>query len=271
MAHPDSPLTKIAEGREAEIFAWEDGRVLRLMRRPDAQQAVEWQARALEAARSAGLSVPAVHGTTTVDGRSGLIMDRIDGVDLLTLIGRRPWTVWRAGRVSGELQAGLHETVAPDGLPSLRDRLRRRITSSDLVPPDIAERALDQLDALPDGDRLCHGDFNPANIIATGNAHVVIDWTNVSRGEPAADYVRTRLMLRLGEPPRGAPAVIRLGARLARRLLIDAHERAYRRVRPLDGAQMRRWELPVTANRLTESIPEERERLLALLEARALE
>ena len=37
-------LEKIAEGREAEIFAWQDGSVLRLMRSADARQAVEWQA-----------------------------------------------------------------------------------------------------------------------------------------------------------------------------------------------------------------------------------
>ena len=54
-------LEKIAEGREAAIFAWQDGSVLRLMRSPDARQAVEWQAIAMKAAREAG-------GLTTIIG-----------------------------------------------------------------------------------------------------------------------------------------------------------------------------------------------------------
>ncbi|MDP3767224.1 MAG: phosphotransferase, partial [Dehalococcoidia bacterium] len=104
----EPPRKKIAEGREAEIFAREDGTVLRLMRSADARESVEWQARALEAARAAGVSVPAVHGTTTVDGRPGLIMERVDGPDMLTLLGKRPWWILHVGRVSGELHAGMH-------------------------------------------------------------------------------------------------------------------------------------------------------------------
>ena len=53
-----SELQKIAEGREAEIFAWDDGAVLRLMRNPAGQRAVESQSEALKAAHEAGVKVP---------------------------------------------------------------------------------------------------------------------------------------------------------------------------------------------------------------------
>jgi len=261
-----STLTKLAEGREAEIFAWHDGAVLRLLRNPDGRPQLEWEAAAMRAAAAAGVPVPAVHELATVDGRPGLVMERIDGGDLLTDLGRRPWRISPIARITAETQARLHETSAPDAVPDLRENLRRRIETSLLVPEALRPAALNALDALPGGDRLCHNDFHPGNIMLAGDRPVVIDWTNVRRGDPAADVQRTLLMLRLGEPPPGSSALLRALTRVGRRLFAAAYLRAYRRARPIDLRLVDRWELPVAANRLSEGIAEERSRVLALIE-----
>jgi aminoglycoside phosphotransferase (APT) family kinase protein len=261
-------LKKIAEGREAEIFAWQDGTVLRLLRWPDAMPQLLGEAAAMRAAAGAGVRVPAPSEVTTVDGRPGLVMERIDGPDLLTLIARRPWTVWSVGRLTGELHAAMHDVTAPDELRPLRERLRQRIEGAAEVPPHLAEAALRALESLPDGDRLCHGDFHPGNVIGAGGEYVVIDWTAVTRGEPTADFVRTDMMMMLGDPPPGSPLVIRFGAKFARRLLRSAYVRSYRRHRRVDPELAERWLLPVAAARLREGIASERPKLLRLLEAR---
>jgi hypothetical protein len=82
-----------------------------------------------------------------------------------------------------------------------------------------------------------------------------------------ADYARTDLMLRIGSIPPGQPLVIRYGALVARGLMLGAYRRAYRRVRPIDEELSARWSIPVTAARLADGIPEERAKLLELLEA----
>jgi aminoglycoside phosphotransferase (APT) family kinase protein len=261
-------LQKIAEGSEAEIFAWEDGTVLRLMRDPEAGEAVEWQAQAMEAARASGVRVPAVHGTTTVQGRPGLIMERVDGPDMLTLVGARPWTIFSVGAVSGKVHAQMHSVQAPTHLRDLRAALREAIDSSELVPRHLAEFALSVLKDLPDRDILCHGDFHPGNIIDAGGEPVVIDWTNVTRGDPAADFARTNLLLRLGEPPPGSSLLLRVLALVGRKVLLAAYRRAYRRVRAPDEALVTRWEVPVMAHRLVENYESERPALLRLLEER---
>src|SRR5574341_882610 len=227
-------LNKIAEGREAEMFAWEDGNILRLMRNPEGAFSNELQAAALESARASGVRVPAVHGEATVNGRPGLIMERIDGTDYLTLIGKQPWRVYSIGSLSGTVHARLHEARAPDSLPSLRERLRRNITSARPLPDNLRQFALEALEKLPDGDRLCHGDFHPGNILESEEGPIVIDWTNATRGDPDADFARTLLMIRIGDPPPGAPVVVRVGAKFARRILLWGYSRAYRSIRPVD-------------------------------------
>jgi len=259
-------LRKVAEGREAEMFAWEDGSILRLMREPGTEQRNQGQAAAMEAARSRGVRVPAVLGATTVMGRPGLIMERIEGPDMLTLIGRRPWATFRVARICGEVHARLHEVRAPSVIPSARETLRHWMGQSGQLPPHLAEFALEVLDGLPDGDRLCHGDFHPGNILMAGDEPVLIDWTNARRGDPMADVARTRMILRLGEPPPGTSFALRLLTVIGRNLLVALYLRSYRKVRPLDMAAVKRWEIPIAAARLSEGIEEEVPRLLAFLE-----
>jgi hypothetical protein len=141
----EEKLRKVAEGREAEMFAWEEGAILRLMREPGAEGRNQRQAAAMEAARSRGVRVPAVLGATTVVGRPGLIMERIEGPDLLTLVGRRPWTVFRVARICGEVHAQLHEVQAPRVIPPLKEALKRRMAT--VAPQHLAEIALAALDA----------------------------------------------------------------------------------------------------------------------------
>jgi aminoglycoside phosphotransferase (APT) family kinase protein len=262
-------LRKIAEGREAEMFAWEDGTILRLLREPGAEQRNQWQAAAMEAARRRGVRVPAVLGATTVMGRPGLIMERIEGPDMLTLVGRRPWATFRVARICGEVQARLHEVQAPSAMPPLREVLRRRIEATDQLPQQLAEFALEVLAGLPDGDRLCHGDYHPGNILMAGEEPVLIDWSNALRGDPMADVARSRMMLRLGEPPPGTSLALRMLALVGRNLLVALYLRSYRKARPLDMAAVKRWEIPIVAARLSEGIEEEVPRLLALLERAA--
>ena len=267
MVEAKKPLKKVAEGREAEIFAWEDGKILRLQRDPDSQLRVARQAMAIEAASKSGLRVPEVYGEATAMGRPGLIMERLDGTDVLTLLGNQPWKLWWAARVCSELHAQMHDAKAVPEIVPLKQRIRGMVESSDKVPERFAEFALRQMDDLPDGDRLLHGDFHPANIMMQGDDPVVIDWTAVARGDPAADFARTRLMLRIGELPPGTPMVMRALTAVGRGVLWRLYDREYRRYRSPDMSIVERWQTVRLADRLVEGIEEERPALLKLARA----
>ena len=255
-------LELLGAGREAEVFAWADGRVLRLARDPADGEMIAREAAALAAANEAGANVPAAHELLTVEGRPGVVLDRVDGVDLLDRLERRPWTVASVARTLGREHAALHRVEAPPALPALREELRHRL-GSPLVPDDVRARTLERLDALPAGDRLLHGDFHPANVLRTESRCVVIDWTNGAAGDPAADVARTLLLVTGGTLPDDASTLLRALAPVARRLLVGAYLRAYASRAPLDRGRVDRW-LPVwAAARLAEGIEPEREALLA--------
>ena len=259
-------LKKIAEGREAEIYEWEPGTVLRLFRDAGRADSVARERAAMDVVRAAVPLVPAVLDVVEISGRPGIVMERVDGPDLLTMISQKPWTVWSAGRITGEVHARLHSIAAPAAIPSLRERAESYRGGSPLVPARIAEWALRGMEAMPDGDRLLHGDFHPGNILMSAAGPVVIDWPNVTRGNPDADLGRTALMIRMGSLPPGSPLVIRVGARFARSLLLMSYMRAYKRARRFYEAAVQRWGTLRAVDRLADNIPDERDALMSIID-----
>lgn len=261
----EAKLRKIAEGREAEMFDWEDGKILRLGRGEHADAQVNWQEMTLKHAAACGVRVPRLFGRAEVDGRPGLIMERVPGVDLLTLVGRKPWKVLEVAGVSSRVHAQMHECVAPPEVEPLKSRITRLVANRDLVPERVREFVLRELVELPDGDRLLHGDFHAGNIMMSGAEPVVVDWSNVTRGDPSADVARTWMMHQFGSLPPGTGMMLRVMAAVGRRLLVDSYLRAYRRERPLDMKLVRRWAFVRAGDRLAEDIAEERPALLRFL------
>jgi aminoglycoside phosphotransferase (APT) family kinase protein len=262
--HTDVGLRRISGGREADIFDYGDGRVVRLFR-PGEGRSREREVAAMTAVRRVVPLVPEVFGIVEIDGRPGIVMQRIDGPDLLARIASKPWTVSSAGRMLGDVHARLHQVEVPPQIGTLRQRVNM-MAQSPAIPGGVMPWAMAEFDSLPDGDCLLHGDLHPGNILLAAEGPVVIDWPNVTRGSAGADVARTLLMLRMGEVPEDSPIHVRIGARFVRRLLIRSYLAAYQRHRRLDMASVERWLVLRCVDRLAEGIPQEREKLLAIIE-----
>ena len=183
-------LELLAEGRLGQVYAYGDGRVVKLDR-PDWNGVAPFEAEVLGRLAAAGLPVPRSHGTVTVEGRTGVVLDRVEGRSLLwELLDATP----AEATVLAERFAALHLTIngaAVNGLPELVPRLRGELELA------VADRGLlaeltELLAGLDDGARVvCHWDFHPDNVLAGPDGWVVIDWITVAWGPPAADFART--------------------------------------------------------------------------------
>ena len=237
--------------------------MLRLARTPFFGRYVERERVALEEARRCGAPAPAVYERVDVEGRPGLVMERLDGHDLLTGMLIRPWELVLIGPVLAKLHAMLHEIRAPAALPGLREDIAERLRS-ELVPTELREAALRALERLPDGDRLYHGDLQPGNVLRRGRRYALIDWKNAARGEPAADVARTRLLLVGAWIPGLGPRPPQLVLAPFRLLLYAAYRMSYARRRRLKRGATAAWRPVLAAARLAEDIPHERRRLLRI-------
>src|SRR6478752_2749091 len=97
----------IGRGFTADVYAWGDGRVLKLFH-PGAPDRPEREYRVTRAVHAAGLPAPAVYELVEVDGRAGIVFERVDGPSLFEYVQARPWKLWWAIRRLAELHAQIH-------------------------------------------------------------------------------------------------------------------------------------------------------------------
>jgi aminoglycoside phosphotransferase (APT) family kinase protein len=258
----ETPGKLLGEGRTAEIYAWGDGQALKLYRTGWPVSWVEHEARVSSAVAATGLPVPAVGGTLELDGRYGILFERISGPSLLQQFSVRPWTVAHSLRVFTDLHLAMSRQRV-SRLPSQREELARRIHEAPTVPEAIRAQALERLNQLPDGDALCHGDYHPDNVLMTQTGPIIIDWGSASNGHPLADVAQTELLLQMGEPPPSQKNRWLLTS--ARALVRRAYVGRYLRRSPAHAAELAVWRFPIAVARLSEGIVEERDKLLRLI------
>jgi len=252
---------KLGAGREAEVYSWGADAVIKLYR-PGYHG---HRAESLVLAQLDGHAVaPSLIGIVAHEGRRGLVVERLRGPDMLSLLERKPWRGLGLARALAGAHREIHEVTAPPELPDLRHQLASRVEEADL-PPHLHGFVLEVLDRLPSGDRLCHGDLHPGNALVVADRVGVIDWGNASRGVPAADHARTLLLLRWADPLPGTSVMFRGLMTAGRSAFAHAYARAYRGGTQA-GPQVGSWLTVHVAARLTEGLDVERPILLGMLD-----
>jgi uncharacterized protein (TIGR02172 family) len=221
----------IGRGRVADVYSWGEGQAIKLFRNGTTLAQVEQEAAIGRAIYQAGLPVPATGQVIKSDGHYGIVFERVNGPSMLAEMSAEPWKLIQYARVLAELHVAMHDVTVP-GLPSQRERLRRRIQGSAAMPSGQKAAALSALDRLPDDNKLTHGDFHPDNIVITPDGPVMIDWATAAQGNPVADVARTSLLLGLGDLPLGTPTGIRLLIRFGRAFFNKLYLRQYFQLRP---------------------------------------
>lgn len=253
----------IAQGRTAEIYPWDDGHILKLYREWCPPDWADYEVRIARAVHESGIPSPDVREIIEVDGRRGLIYERLEGPSMLEDMNARPWMLLNYARSLAELHRQIHRGSI-SGLPSYKDRLDHSIRNTPQLREELKTKALAWLAGLPEGENLCHGDYHPGNVLITKRGPIVIDWMTACVGTPSADVARTSLLLSIGA--KAAQEQIRPIIRTAIRLYHRAYLHRYRALEPTTVREAARWSSVTAAARLSENIIPEREALIKIVE-----
>lgn len=253
----------IAYGRTAEIYAWQEGQVLKLFYDWFELEDIEYEAWIARAIHASGLPVPAVSEIVRANDRNGLVYERVDGDSMWEMLSRRPWNVFRYAKRTAELHAEMHTRTLPTDIPSQRQKLVNKVRRADTLPVHLRSKALVALETMPDGDRLCHGDFHPGNILMTPQGEHIIDWIDASRGNPMADLARSTILALGG----AETSQIQNGwLKTATRIFHATYIHHYFKLRPGREDEYNRWLPIVAAARLSENISKLEKWLIAQAE-----
>lgn len=150
-----------------------------------------------------GLNIPKVLEVTMIDGKWAIISEFIKGKTLAQLMADEPDKKEEYLNLLVDLQIEVQSKTCPL-LNKLKDKMNRKIGQSTLDATtryDLHTR----LEGMPKHNKVCHGDFNPSNIIiAEDGTPYIIDWSHATQGNASADVARTYLLFWLNGDIDGA-------------------------------------------------------------------
>ena len=219
-------------------FSTPDGREhsLRVHYLPDRQE-FAWRERlALAACERAGLPAPRVETVGEIEGLPAMVLSWCPGIPILALVEKKPWALWRLGRLFGRAQAQMHAVTPPAEFAAG-------------APDDWLTKVTDQYADLVAGAKtlqlstssLIHMDFHPLNVVTDGAAVTgILDWARAAAGDLRADLARTEITLLWAPVP---PGPMRPLLNLVRSLFLRAWRSGYQELAgPMpDFRPLRAW------------------------------
>ena len=140
------------------------------------------------------LNVPKLLEVTKIDGRWGLVSEHIEGTPLNKLMEEHPEKEEEYLNLFVDTQMKILSNSVPL-LNRIKDKFRRKLSNAVNIDENTRYELMQRLEGMKNHTKLCHGDFNPSNVIIKENGEVyVIDWSHVTQGNASADAARTFLL-----------------------------------------------------------------------------
>ena len=139
------------------------------------------------------LHIPRLREVTKIDGKWAILYDYVEGESLADLMTAHPGKYDEYLNLFVDLQMLIHRQRVPM-LSKLRDKMHGKISASGL-DATLRYELHTRLEGMPRHNKLCHGDFNAANIIITASGDpYILDWAHATQGNASADVARTYLL-----------------------------------------------------------------------------
>ena len=143
-----------------------------------------------------GLNIPKIKEVLTIDGKWAIVSEYIEGKTLAELMEENPDEYQKYLELFVDLQLEVLNKRCPL-LNRLKEKMHRKIDQTELssfVKYELHTR----LDGMTKKEKVCHGDFNPTNIIIGNDGKTyILDWSHVTQGNASADAARTYLLFKL--------------------------------------------------------------------------
>lgn len=150
-----------------------------------------------------GLNVPKIVEVTKIDGKWAIVSEYVPGKTLARLMEENPDKKDEYLEKFVDWQIEVQSKKCPL-LTKLRDKMNRKIDLTNL-DESIKYELHTRLEGMPKHNKLCHGDFNPSNIIVKeDDTPYFIDWSHATQGNASADVARTYMLFWLAGDIEGA-------------------------------------------------------------------
>ncbi|WP_438350638.1 phosphotransferase [Paenibacillus sp. FA6] len=270
--------SKIGEGGCSEVFEWEDsGKIIKLakhntdyeaMRREFHNNLIAWDNR---------LPVARPYELLEIDGRPGIVFERIYGETIMERFLKQVLTPNTSTTdtngedicITARILNEIHNKSDVSLPSSQRNNIEHSIRNVGYLSLAEKEAVISILDTLPSKQLLCHGDPNPGNILIKNDGKaVIIDWMNASIGNPEADLAEYIIMITYAILPSYLPNSISEFFDSIREPIINIFMDEYTKLTGITYDEVLPWITPVAARKLSADAISDSEKNLLIQEIR---
>lgn len=271
---------RIGSGGCSEVFEWGEDKAIKLFRSNINEYAVNREYNNMIAAWKSGLPTYRPYEKLELEGRLGIIYERINGQTLMDrflqeniapnnipiplndkdklLIDYKDNDI----RITARVLNHIHQKRI-SGIPNQAEMIKSRISCAAYLTQEEKQYICRIVDNLPPKDLLCHGDPNPGNFIIRDGKPVIIDWMNATIGNPAADIAEYIIMIKYAILPSETPNSFCNFFNTIRELVIQIFLDEYIKLSNMEYEEIEQWMVPVMAGKLSaDAISDEEKRIL---------
>lgn len=234
---------KIAERKNKEVYI-EDGKVIKLFveNYPHSNILNE----ALNQARvdeCSNINIPKLFEVKKYNNRWAIVSEYIEGKTISELMKEDPENLDDYLELFTQIQLIILKNNVPL-LNKIKEKFTRKLEDATNIDESTRYELLQRLQGMKNHDELCHGDYNPSNVIVQEDGTIyVIDWAHVTQGNAAADAARTFLLFSMEGKEDIANKYLNLFSEMSK----------------IPKTTIQRWLPIVAATQMTKNIPEEQE------------
>jgi uncharacterized protein (TIGR02172 family) len=254
----------VGKGRTANVYEYGDTKVVKLFNKDTNKYWIENEYLINQIANEFDCPTPIVYDLIELDGRSGIVFQKLSGNTISELLQKNPVDASELGVRTADAHANVH-FAKTDKLQDQTTEIEGRINSNNLLKDQDKQKIINYLKTLPVSSNLCHGDLHPENYLVDHEHCYIIDWTNAYSGHPASDIARTLLMLESPAGKEKIPEHLKLMASDIIFTFIKAFLNRYLEITDVTMEDVNAWKLPIYAARLCENIDCEREWLINII------
>lgn len=272
----------IGKGATAKVYEVSDNKVLKLYEKSVSLDQIKYEYDKMDIGYKNGISCPKVYEIIQLDGKTGYVMDRFNGLTISEKI------MFDAQRLSsGEIEkeeftniffndikgiakalSDLHK-ITTTVWPNLKQNFLEETKTVAYLLESEKEKILSIINNLPEENCICHGDPNPNNILVDNGNYKFIDWVNSGIGNPKFDIAEYVLLNTPNENTNfeGIPKILIDSYQENKELIVPTFISEYSRVSQRDISDYDNYTIPLLIRKL-HSNRTEKEKLIIVEDIR---
>ena len=275
----------LGSGAGSDVYAYGDDKVCKLYKQ--GVDSAEYEYKITLDAYQKGLPAPKVYEIIEHNGRFGIIMERMKGMSWMSIMlenitscnlkGMSNQEIFYSAanidliKNTAKIIYNLHQKKC-DLIETAKGSLTAACKYNAYLNDEEKNMIYARIEALPDGDSVCHGDPNPGNFISQNEKVYIIDWNNCVTGHAMYDIAEYILMMQYADVSIQLPKHIMHFISECKNDFGKVFLDEYIKLSHMDLTGMEMWFVPLLVSKMGgNNSPEKQSRLLKDIRQRLFE